>query len=219
MQIYFLSVTDPTINSRDNRLLYLTSQERRNKILRYRFDLDKKLSLYAEAISRMGLSKSLSLPAWDLEFCYKEHHKPTVINAPNYDYSYSHTHSSILCAITETGKIGADVEGLQEAPFNVMKKVFHADEWEYVQDGNPSLKDERFFEIWTRKEAYTKYLGIGLAAKLTDINTLSPVLAPHFKTWRQNRYVCSVYSDKTEYPEPLILTETSVYEYLTDTLH
>lgn len=217
MQIYFLPITDPTINYADSRLLQLTSQVRRERVLKYRSDLDKKLSLYAEAVSRMGFSQATGVPAWDLEFCYREQHKPTVKNAPDYDFSYSHTRSAILCAITEAGKIGADIEGLREAPYNIMKKVFHADEIEYAENGNPSLKNQRFFEIWTRKEAYTKYLGIGLTTKLSEINTLSPDLTPHFKTWRQNEYVCSVFSDK-EYCEPQILTEETVYQYLTAAL-
>lgn len=219
MHIYFLSITDPAINHRDSRLLQLTSKERQEKILRYRFDIDKKLSLYAEAISRMGLSKAADIPVWNLSFCYKEFQKPTVADTPQYDYSYSHTHSAILCAIAEAGKIGADIEGLREAPYNVMKRVFHPDEIQYVQSATPSSRDVRFFEIWTRKEAYTKYLGIGLAAKLTHINTLSPTQTLHYKTWRQDDYICSVYSDETQYSEPLILTETAVYEYLIHALY
>lgn len=218
MHIYFLPITSSAISTKDSLLLQQISQARREKVLRYRSALDKKLSLYAEVLSRMGFSQITGTPPWDLEFCYPEHHKPTIKNAPDYDFSYSHTHSAILCAITDTGKIGADIEKLREAPFSVMKRVFHESEMQYVQNGNLSVSNRRFFEIWTKKEAYTKYLGIGLATRLSDINTLSSELSPHFKTWSQNEYVCSVYSDKLLFSEPILLTEEEVYAYLINTL-
>lgn len=212
MQIYFLPITDPIMNDRDLELLPFASPVRRERIAKYRSPLDQKLSLYAECITRIGLSRATHTPAAVLEFQYVERHKPTAVTTSTYDFSYSHTHSAILCAITGKGKIGADIEEIKKAPLNVMRRVFHSKEIEYVQNSSPALIDRHFFEIWTRKEAYTKYLGTGLATELTSINTLSSDLLSGFYTWQQNQYICSVYSDNLLFSKPLVLTEEEVWE-------
>ena len=79
--------------------------------------------------------------------------------------------------------------GLNGAPqagdmFNVMssekeakelaKKLFNEDELSYIAGNGPSRKKSEmqrsFYEIWTAKEAYLKYLGSGISG---GVNTLS----------------------------------------------
>jgi len=45
---------------------------------------------------------------------------------------------------------------------NVARRFFTADEQEYIAYGEPGA-EERFFEVWTAKEAYMKYTGNGFS--------------------------------------------------------
>jgi hypothetical protein len=47
-------------------------------------------------------------------------------------------------------------------------------EREYIQAAPPALARLRFLEIWTKKEAYLKYRGPGLAAGLKTFSVMEP---------------------------------------------
>mgnify|MGYP001624912330 CR=1 FL=1 len=53
--IYSLSFHESSWTRYDTSLLSFVSKERRNKILNYHFDIDKKLSLYAALLTRMEI--------------------------------------------------------------------------------------------------------------------------------------------------------------------
>lgn len=65
---------------------------------------------------------------------------------------------------------------------------------------NPAAERERaFFELWTRKEAYTKTTGTGLLCDLTSTNTLT-VPDVSFVKWEPTPYICTVCLEK---PHPV----------------
>lgn len=216
---------------KEKQLLRFVSEARRNKIYRCRSAHDQRLSLYAALTVRMGISILTNAEADKLTFSQEKMRKPFVNEFPDIDFSYSHTKSMVLCGITKQGSIGADVEILRDAPLSVMKKAFCTEEQRYVLNIPPAaalpdtagiseesvisspVSRERFFEIWTKKEAYTKYLGTGLAAPLQEINTLSSDLAPGFYTWRQEQHICSVYGEETCRPLPVMLSEKEIFDF------
>ena len=153
------------------------SPERKNKIQQYRFDKDKILSLYSASMIYTGLSEILYCPIKDLCFIQEHNHKPKLNpachkNASLIDFSISHTDNAVLTGIVSGCNIGVDIESIKNAPFDVMPIVFHKEEIDYINSSNPEERDKRFFEIWTKKEAYTKCIGTGLVCDLTSINTL-----------------------------------------------
>ncbi|MCM1567902.1 MAG: 4'-phosphopantetheinyl transferase superfamily protein [Roseburia sp.] len=224
MKLYYLPIHNDDFTEQDRRLLSFVSEERRHKISRYRSPKDQKLSLYAALIARQGISLLTGTSAEELTFTQENMGKPRVNQFPDIDFSYSHTRGMILCAIATQGAIGADVEILKPSPLSVMKRAFSPEEQQYVTGESASLDSAksiaagsmtniRFFEIWTKKEAYTKYLGKGLAAPLQKINTLSPELAPRFYTWQEKNHICSVFSDETQTPLPCLLKEQEIADF------
>ena len=109
--------------------------------------------------------------------------------------SVSHTGSIWACVISDM-QVGVDIECVRERKFEkISAKYFTASEQEYVfgctctkgADGlcnlcgesrcivNPQSYRvrERFFEIWTRKEAYGKLLGTGLGEGALYLDTFA----------------------------------------------
>lgn len=195
MYIYYLPIHSQIWGETDIRLLEFISNERKEKIQKYAHITDQMLSLYAGLLIRMGLSDLSGIPHSKLQFMFKDNHKPCLLSAPSFDFSISHTHTAILCSVSMNESVGSDIEKIINPPYEIMKDVFHPNEIEYIHSAHSSLKEGLFFEIWTRKEAYTKHLGVGLIYDLPSFNTLSSPLSEHLLTWRQDNYICSIYGN------------------------
>lgn len=86
-------------------------------------------------------------------------------------FNVSHSKDWIICALCY-GSVGVDIECIRS--FNIdqkMKKYFSVNEWSYIMSSQNRI--ERFFEIWTIKESYLKYLGLGLNKRLSSFDVLS----------------------------------------------
>lgn len=213
MQLYYLPIHESKISETDSMLLKYVSLDRQHRIEKYRFDIDKKLSLYAILLLKKCISTLLQVPPCEIQIHQEELQKPTLINSETIDFNYSHTRSAILLGISTYGKIGVDIEPISEHIPDDMHSFFHKCEIEYPEKADDRKK--AFFEIWTKKEAYTKYLGLGLSADLASINALSSSMEPHFKTWQQDSYICSVYADEIcDCKAPLtIVTEGDIQDF------
>lgn len=105
-----------------------------------------------------------------MEICRGEKGKPVFTELPLV-FSVSHTSDLWVCLISEGPEsVGVDVQTIKKVHSErIMKSYFSADEIDYVSDAG----EDAFFQIWTRKEAYAKYTGIGLNRKLAEISTLN----------------------------------------------
>lgn len=192
-RIYALPIELPW-NTVDTELLNHVSPQRRERILKYRYPIDRKLSLYAALLTRMLLSIQLKIPSHELAFSKDEHNKPYLLSAPSQHFNFSHTKNMILCSISPQ-PIGADIERIVTAPLNVMDSVFCRPEIDHVQSAETqTTQNTRFFKIWTSKEAIAKYLGTGLTDEITAINTLDSSHSDFLLSWEEAGYLCSVYS-------------------------
>lgn len=173
-------IIDPDLkwSSSHEKLIKTLTEERIKKINSYVFSRDKILSLYGACLANLAISDLLKCPIETLRFNHDPSSKPRLdpscnLLADKVDYNISHTESAAIAAAALNHRIGVDIEYIKDAPFNVMPYVFNKNEIEYVKKKSAS-KSCRFFEIWTRKEAYTKCLGTGLCCDLISIDTLNP---------------------------------------------
>lgn len=196
MYIYYLPFTSAAWNQTDSLLLKYVSSERQKKISRFVFTEEKKSTLYSGLIIRWALNNMTGIPVTCLHFYSEPNQKPRLLPKSSIDFSISHTRNAVLCCLSSTTRIGADIEKIAVAPFEIMTHVFHSEEIKYVNT-SMSCADIRFYEIWTRKEAYTKSRGTGLSDKLSAINTLAPYFTSNFHTWQEGCYMCSVFSEKS----------------------
>lgn len=195
MKIYYLSLTSMEWSDTEDSLLKHVSLERQARISKYYFASDQKLSLYAALLTRMAILKNTGLANEALLFSCEKNHKPVLVSNPQLDFSFSHTKNAILCCLSAKHQVGADIELNKNAPFEIMSQVFHPNEIEYIYS-DKSLRSKRFFEIWTRKEAYAKQNRTGLIGNLAAIDTLSHS-SSFFYTWEEDSYICSVCSSES----------------------
>ena len=203
MLTYYMPLSTSHFSEKERDLLRYVSDERRAAIDRVRFDDSKLLTLYSALLARYAICKLTGLDNDALEFSKSEHGKPFLTGHDNIDFNISHTKGMILCGVTDSGRVGVDVEHVRPLKYNIMKRCFHPDEIDFVESNND---DRHFFEIWTKKEAYTKYLGTGLAFDITKVNMLSKDHDDKLYCFEDNGFVFSVYCDSKDDVSPLMIS-------------
>ncbi|MFB6320138.1 4'-phosphopantetheinyl transferase family protein [Saccharicrinis sp. FJH54] len=132
----------------------------------------------SHALLRISLSDKLGIDPSQLRLFQEDFVKPRLENAP-YDFNLTHSGEYFAFVISdyEKLKVGIDIEKLDALKdFNsICDAYFHEQERAYFYQHDISKKERevRFFEIWTRKEAYLKMTGEGLINDLNRINILS----------------------------------------------
>ncbi|MBP8083480.1 MAG: 4'-phosphopantetheinyl transferase superfamily protein [Spirochaetes bacterium] len=118
-----------------------------------------------------------------------EHGKPFL---PDEKIKFSYCHTEGLCAaVISDEECGIDAESIKRsASFaEISSRFFTADENEFLSYNNYS--GEIFYEIWTKKEAYLKFTGKGLAGGLNSFSVLS-LDEENMTSFRKEDYIISV---------------------------
>lgn len=132
-----------------------------------------RLFLFAFTAGKTGRSmSSLSLEKGP-------HGKPYFTGCPEIHFSLSYTQGHTALAIHHA-PIGIDVELVRERKLFPGKRMTTEAEREYLSCAADPLPV--FYELWTRKEAYTKYLGNGLTMSLSSFDVWQPPAADLLST-------------------------------------
>ena len=83
---------------------------------------------------------------------FSEYGKPYLADPSAY-FSLSHSAQWVALAVSDRA-IGFDIQALSPIRPSVLRRYFTEEEQAYI-----GKEDTRFTEIWTQREAYTKYVG------------------------------------------------------------
>lgn len=188
IDLYHLPITKEATKYSETLLTYVSLQ-RQKSIAKYRFESDQLLSLYGALLVRLAISQTQGIPWNLLEFSVQKNGKPTLRDHSNCHFNLSHTNGYVLCAIGEFS-IGVDIERITKSPpYEIMSRYFHPEESSYVNE-KPDSQAQRFYEIWTKKEAILKQSGIGIIDDLAIMNSLE---YENCKSWCNEHYAWSVF--------------------------
>ncbi len=180
MHLYYLLAESEDWTRTEEALLPFVSEERRKQILSYRFPKDRKQSLYAALLLSYALQKQYGLFPAEIDIAWGKGQKPFLRSHPELHFSIAHSGVCAAAALSRK-EIGMDAEQIGKAPLKTAGRICTAQEQELLEhSGNTDLS---FFRIWTRKEAYGKYLGTGLSGDVLQTNTLLPVHDRRFAEW------------------------------------
>jgi 4'-phosphopantetheinyl transferase len=144
------------------------SPEERDRAARYKFPKDKRRFIVGRGILRRILSRYLAIIPQDIQIHYGAHGRPLIEetqNSVDLRFSVSHAEDLVLYALTRGRSIGVDLEYIRE-DFDVLKiadNFFSEGETTTLQTLPSKMRGEGFYRAWTRKEAYLKACGSGLA--------------------------------------------------------
>lgn len=99
--------------------------------------------------------------------------KPYINGRDNFYYNISHSQNRVVIAYSSSGEIGVDVEKIRETNYKNLVELFHKDEIKLFSNSlSYRRKLEKFFYLWTIKEAYIKMKGRGLYIDLSSFNVI-----------------------------------------------
>ena len=127
-------------------------------------DLRRRYSI-AHALLRRLLAAHLDTDAASLRFESGPHGKPALRDWPQLSFNLSHAGDLAFYALAWRREVGVDLEPctLDIEVDAVAGHVFSAEECDALAALAGEPRRAAFFRIWTRKEAYAKALGLGLA--------------------------------------------------------
>ncbi|MBK7711796.1 MAG: 4'-phosphopantetheinyl transferase superfamily protein [Bacteroidales bacterium] len=136
---------------------------------------DRKTVLLCYTLLRLIVSKRLDKDPHELSYIYGAHGKPGLKNDPLF-FSISHTRNSFSFAISDNFCVGIDVEEFnRDINFeSVSRRFFSVNENEFIMNSRGNSR-ERFFLLWTRKEALLKAIGTGIIPQLANIEVHNPI--------------------------------------------
>jgi len=157
--------------------LYLSEKEiQRSK--RFLKKTDERVYVLSHALLNREISARLNTDFEKLKINYFESRKPYIKDS-SIDFNLSHSSDCFAFALgcKKNIVVGVDIENIKEnLEFeSIVKHYFHENEIKFVLNGsvNHRMQLQRFYEIWTRKEAFFKMLGLGLSEKFPETD-LSP---------------------------------------------
>ena len=167
MKVLFFDDTQKVGEDELQKDLRMLPEWRREKALSYRHLSDRVLCAKAFILLRKALSEEYEL-AEVPDFEYETFGKPHLKGHPKIHFNLSHCRSGVMCVV-DGSPIGCDIECIPSAPDeDVMRAAFSEDERSRIlASENPPLE---YAILWTKKEAFVKMTGQGIAeADLTGL--------------------------------------------------
>ncbi len=154
------------------KLLQFLSSTELKRMQQYRFEADQNRYLGGRAFSRLMLSLLADIPPEDIHFQLSEKGKPCVQLQREIGFNFSHSGNIVAFAFSAR-PCGIDVEHMKRKRGleRISKHCFHQDEMDWVMPKG-AVENDRFYQIWTRKEALLKATGIGVATDLKSIRLI-----------------------------------------------
>lgn len=153
----------------------LLNPEEQKRFERFVFPKHKKQFLVSRALVRTVLGQYLDQPPESLVFARNAYGKPRIASFDKslpLSFNLSHTNEFSVLAVSQNKDLGVDAEYLTRKVdiLKLANRFFSKQECEELALMDVKEFDERFFKLWTLKEAYIKACGMGLAIPLKDFS-------------------------------------------------
>ncbi len=183
----------PMTEGQFNDCLSKVSEQRRQKVLKYKFQAGREQSLRAYMLLQRLIKEEYGITEPPV-FRELENGKPVIIGHEDIHFNMSHCKYAVACAVSNE-PVGIDVERIQEKVNDDLAKYVLSDD--ELKDITPL----KFTRLWTMKEAVVKLTGRGITGK----EQLRPLLSNFHKgnsLWQiitkefpEKKYVVSICSN------------------------
>ncbi|MGE6600850.1 MULTISPECIES: 4'-phosphopantetheinyl transferase family protein [Lysinibacillus] len=215
----------PVHISNYSELMNFVCTRKARRIEAYLNKIDAYRSLLSELLMKYLLMKYLKCHPSDINIQTNTYGKPYCING-DYEFNISHSGEWVI-GIIGNCDVGIDIEEMKDNyEDEIIKNYFSSIEYASYNQTPTEMKKERFYDLWTLKEAFVKNIGLGLSIPLdsfsieTSHNEISIVqdISPYPYYFKQynliNGYKISVCSKVNVFPseQQLKIKEFSALE-------
>ena len=148
--------------TQDSYRAFITFDPRfQDKVKRYRRWQDAQAHLVGrllllEGLRALGMDKD-AIPV----LRYSAFERPYFEGKIGLEFSITHSGEYVLCALSDRGRVGVDMEKLRPIALEDMQLSFSEREWAVISASEHPT--EQLFDCWTQKEAVMKADGRGMA--------------------------------------------------------
>ena len=168
--IHLWLIDYPELSS-DTPLYHLVlNDEEQQRASRYLIDSLRHRYIITHGILRSLLAELCDTSPASLPLTTSSYGKPALVDS-DIHFNLSYTQRYALIAITRGRPIGVDIEKQRYLKdMNLLAaNVFSPAEQQALTGRPDHARQKAFFDIWVRKEAFVKALGIGLSFPLTEV--------------------------------------------------
>jgi 4'-phosphopantetheinyl transferase len=147
---------------------------------RFRFERHRRRFVVGRGVLRALLGRYLGVEPARISFGYGARGKPHLsgaLSGTGVRFNLAHSHEMALYVVTRGRDVGIDLEHVRPMPDaeDIGARFFSPHEHEILCALPPGQRLGAFFDCWTRKEAYIKATGDGLARPLDEFDvSLAP---------------------------------------------
>ncbi|HEY1760476.1 MAG TPA: 4'-phosphopantetheinyl transferase superfamily protein [Bryobacteraceae bacterium] len=161
--------------ARLDSLFQLLAPQERERAMRFRFDEHRRHYIVCRGALREILAPYLEQKPADIAFDYNRYGKPSVRDCERRSdvrFNVSHSGGWALQAVTRGIEVGIDIERIDArfASDQIPESFFSPREVAQLRALPKNEQTGAFFRCWTRKEAYIKARGLGLALPLDSFD-------------------------------------------------
>lgn len=160
-------------------LLECLNEDERELSLKYRRPQDQLRFVYGRWALRFWLGLILGQTPEEVVLKLGPYGKPMLPDNDGPHFNLSHAGNYILLGLHDTCAVGVDIEQAKlPVPLEVMQGVFSLEEQRLCQEGRDV---DKFYALWTAKEAILKAWGTGFAEQALAISVVDVNLDWHQK--------------------------------------
>lgn len=156
INLFALNISSRLNDSVDSWLKFF-SEERRAKILSYRFNADRNRTLWAELLTRYAVAEKFSCPLEKVQLFRDAAGKPHIADLP-VEISLAHAGSWVVCSVGDVPS-GVDVECDSTDALEIAERFFLPSEFAKIISLPTSLHRRQFLIHWMFKESRFKLTG------------------------------------------------------------
>lgn len=168
VRVHVLDLNDPWID--EEAVDAVLSTEELDRAGRFVVEAARTRFRAARAALRLLLAPELGVEPADVGFEVSSTGKPFLAahNGPTIEFNVSHAGSLALIAVTLRRRVGIDIEIERAMPdaMSIVDRFFAPPERAAFHELESASRHRSFFSVWTRKEAFAKATGRGIADSL-----------------------------------------------------
>jgi 4'-phosphopantetheinyl transferase len=172
MEIYEVYMSRLLRNDEFKQMMHCVSEERRAKVQRFIKPEDADRGLLGDVLIRSIICSKLNMTNKEIHFTAEPYGKPCVAGLQSFHFNIAHSGHWIVCAV-DCDPVGIDIEEIKPISLDVAKYFFSMQELRWLMDQNEAARLSCFYELWTLKESFVKWLGKGLTCPLYSFSVCS----------------------------------------------
>lgn len=152
-------------------LIRVLSPDELDRAAQFHFTRDRRRFMAGRGLLRSIIAGYLHRPAHEISFDYGVCGKPALTTA-DLQFNLAHSGGLAIIGLTRSGRLGVDVERIRPLGdmMQLVNSFFSPRERQEIATLPAEDQQLGFFTCWTRKEAYLKAMGDGLASPLDQFD-------------------------------------------------